>query len=137
MKKLFALSLMLIFMSSCSLNDDNEANYNFEILPVASVDIPSEFTLGETYPITVTYLKPTSCHVFKEFYYSKKLNERTVAPITLVYQNDNCQTLENTTEEATFNFIVTSNGSYVFKFWQGEDEAGEDQYLIIEVPVVE
>ena len=137
MKKLFALSLMLIFMSSCSLNDDNEANYNLEILPVASVDIPSEFTLGETYPITVTYLKPTSCHVFKEFYYSKTLNERTVAPITLVYQNDNCQTLENTTEEATFNFIVTSNGSYVFKFWQGEDEAGEDQYLIIEVPVVE
>jgi len=137
MKKLLALSLVLIFMSACSVNDDNNPNYNFEILPVASVDIPSEFTLGETYPIKVTYLKPTSCYYFKEFYYSKNLNERTVAPITLVYQNDNCQTLENTTEEATFNFIVTGNGSYVFKFWQGEDEAGEDQYLIIEVPVVE
>lgn len=137
MKKLLALSLVLIFMSACSINDGNDVNYNFEILPVASVDIPDEFTLGETYPIKVTYLKPTSCYVFKEFYYSKNLNERTVAPITLVYQNDNCQTLENTTEDATFNFVVTGNGSYVFKFWQGEDEAGEDQYLIIEVPVVE
>lgn len=125
-----------MFITSCSLNDDNDANYSFEVLPVESVEIPAEFTLGETYPIKVKYLKPTSCHVFKEFYYSKNLNERTVAPITLVYENDNCQTLENTLEEATFNFIVTGNGSYVFKFWQGEDEAGEDQYLTIEVPVV-
>ncbi len=136
MKKLLALSLVLMFITSCSLNDDNDANYSFEVLPVESVEIPAEFTLGETYPIKVKYLKPTSCHVFKEFYYSKNLNERTVAPITLVYENDNCQTLENTLEEATFNFIVTGNGSYVFKFWQGEDEAGEDQYLTIEVPVV-
>jgi hypothetical protein len=59
-----------------------------------------------------------------------------VAPITLVYENDNCETLDNVTEDATFNFIVTSNGSYIFKFWQGEDENGEDQYLTIEVPVV-
>lgn len=130
MKKLIALSLALIFATSCSL-DDNSSNYSFEVLPVVSVDIPTEFTLGETYPITVTYLKPSSCHLFKEFYYSKNLNERTVAPITIVYENDNCETLENVEEDATFNFIVTSNGSYIFKFWQGED-----QYLTIEVPVV-
>ncbi|MBP0902813.1 hypothetical protein ACFSKN_07315 [Mariniflexile gromovii] len=137
MKKLIALSLALVLLVSCSLNDDNDTHYSFEVLPVESVDIPSEFTLGETYPITVTYLKPTACHVFKEFYYSKNLNERTVAPITIVYENDNCETLDNVSEEATFNFIVTSNGSYIFKFWQGEDINGEDQYLTIEVPVVE
>lgn len=136
MKKLIALSLALVLLVSCSIDDDSNSNYGFEVLPVESVDIPSEFVLGETYPITVTYLKPTACHIFKEFYYSKNLNERTVAPITLVYDNDNCETLDNVTEDATFNFIVTSNGSYIFKFWQGEDENGEDQYLIIEVPVV-
>ncbi|MFD0990600.1 hypothetical protein ACFQ1R_10870 [Mariniflexile jejuense] len=135
MKKLIALSLALIFAMSCSIDDDN-TNYSFEVLPVESVDIPTEFTLGETYPITVTYLKPSSCHVFKEFYYSKNLNERTVAPITIVYDDKNCQTLDNVTEDATFNFMVTSNGSYIFKFWQGEDANGEDQYLTIEVPVV-
>ncbi|CAH8282772.1 hypothetical protein EV196_101626 [Mariniflexile fucanivorans] len=137
MKKLIALSLALVLLVSCSLDDNDNDNYSFEILSVESVDIPTEFTLGETYPITVTYLNPSTCHVFREFYYSKNLNERTVAPITLVYENDNCQTLENVTEDATFNFVVTSNGSYIFKFWQGEDENGEDQYLIIEVPVTE
>ena len=137
MKKLLALGLVLFLITSCSINDDNDTKYSFEVLPVESVDIPAEFTLGKTYPIKVTYLRPTSCHFFKEFYYSKNLNERTVAPITLVYQNDNCQTLETTTEDATFNFVVTGNGSYVFKFWKGEDADGKDQYLIIEVPVVE
>ncbi|WP_445731573.1 hypothetical protein [Mariniflexile sp.] len=136
MKKLIALSLALILCASCSLDDDNSSNYSFEILPVESVDIPNQFELGKTYPITVTYLKPSTCHVFREFYYSKNLNERTVAPVTYVLENNNCETLDAVSEEATFNFIVTGNGSYIFKFWQGEDANGEDQYLIIEVPVV-
>lgn len=135
MKKLITLCLTLTLFVSCSLDNDTP-NYRFEIIEVQSVDIPEEFTLGETYPITVTYLRPSTCHVFKEFYYSKNLNERTVAPVTLVYDDNNCKTLENTTAEATFNFMVTGNGSYIFKFWQGEDEDGEDQYLIIEVPVI-
>ena len=137
MKKLIALSLALVLLVSCSIDNENGSNYSFEILPVESVDIPSEFTLGETYPITVTYLKPSSCHLFKEFYYSKNLNERTVAPITIVYEDNNCETLDTITEDATFNFIVTGNGSYIFKFWQGEDANGEEQYLTIEVPVVD
>jgi len=45
--------------------------------------------------------------------------------------------LEDSIVASTFNFKVTSNGSYIFKFWQGEDEAGETQYLTIEVPVIE
>lgn len=134
MKKLLALSLVLLFFVSCSVDNDSP-NYSFEVLPVESVDIPTEFTLGETYPITVKYLKPSTCHVFKEFYYSKDLNERTVAPITLVYEGNTCEPLVDVEDEATFNFIVTSNGSYIFKFWQGEDTNGEDQYLTIEVPV--
>lgn len=136
MKKLITLCFAIVTLVSCSIDNDNDVNYHFEILPVESVDIPTEFVLGETYPITVTYLKPNTCHVFKEFYYSKNLNERTVAPITLVYDDKSCETLENSTTEATFNFMVTGNGSYIFKFWQGEDEDGEDQYLIIEVPVI-
>ena len=137
MKKLLALSLALILCASCDLNDDNSGNYSFEILPVDSVDIPSEFVLGETYPITVTYLKPSTCHSFREFYYVKNLNERTVAPIMYVFENNNCETLDDVTEDATFNFIVTSNGSYIFKFWQGEDANGDDLYLTIEVPVID
>jgi len=136
MKRLLVLSLTLVLFASCSLDDDS-TNYSFEILPVESVDIPSAFELGETYPITVSYFRPSTCHSFREFYYLKETNERTVAPVNNVLENTNCSDLENDLVEATFNFIVTSNGSYIFKFWQGEDANGEDQYLIIEVPVIE
>lgn len=135
MKRLVVFCLTLMLFASCSVDDDS-TSFSFEVLPVESVDIPDEFELGETYPITVSYLRPSTCHGFKEFYYLKENNERTVAPITYVFDNDDCETLEDNLVEATFNFIVTSNGSYIFKFWQGEDTDGETQYLIIEVPVV-
>lgn len=136
MKKLIALSLALFLFASCSFDDDS-SNFSFEILPIESVDIPDEFTLGQTYPITVSYFRPTSCHAFKEFYYLKENNERTVAAINYVFERNNCEDLSDELVEATFNFIVTSNGSYIFKFWQGEDANGEDQYLIKEVPVID
>jgi hypothetical protein len=135
MKRLVVFCLTLMLFASCSVDDDS-TSFSFEILPVESVDIPDEFELGETYPITVSYLRPSTCHGFKEFYYLKENNERTVAPITYVFDNNDCETLEDNLVEATFNFIVTSNGSYIFKFWQGEGTDGETQYLIIEVPVI-
>jgi len=136
MKKLTLLSLFLILFTSCSL-EDKSLDYNLEILPVESVDIPESFTLGETYPITVSYLRPSTCHTFKEFYYSKNNNERTIAVINYDYIDNNCEDLEDDLVEATFNFVVTGNGSYIFKFWQGVDENDVDQYLTIEVPVVD
>ncbi len=136
MKRLLVLCLSLLLFASCSLNDDDGKNYSFEVLPVESVDIPDSFELGETYPITISYFRPTTCYSFKELYYLKENNERTVAPITYVFENNDCTNLEDDLVEATFNFIVTSNGSYIFKFWQGEDTNGEDQYLTIEVPVL-
>ncbi|MDA9069514.1 hypothetical protein N8258_00655 [Algibacter sp.] len=135
MKRLVVFCLTLMLFASCSADDDS-TSFSFEVLPVESVDIPDEFELGETYPITVSYLRPSTCHGFKEFYYLKENNERTVAPITYIFDNNDRETLEDNLVEATFNFIVTSNGSYIFKFWQGEDTDGETQYLIIEVPVV-
>lgn len=136
MKKLLVLCLALLFFASCSIDDDSP-NFDFEILPVVSVDIPDEFELGQTYPITVSYYRPSDCHTFKEFYYMKENNQRTVAPINFVFKDDPCTTLNSTLTEATFNFIVESNGSYIFKFWQGLGENDEDIFLTIEVPVLE
>ena len=136
MKKLLTLCLTLVLFTACSVDDDS-VKFSFEVLPVDSVEIPDEFELGETYPITVSYSKPSTCHSFKEFYYLKENNQRTVAAINYVFENNECADLQNAMEEETFNFIVTSNGSYIFKFWQGENNEDEDQYLIIEVPVVE
>lgn len=135
MKKFFVLCIITLLFASCSIDDDGP-NFSFEILPVESVVIPDTFTLGETYPITVSYFRPSTCHTFKEFYYLKENNERTVAPINYVFERNDCETLQDELVNETFNFIVTSNGSYIFKFWQGKDNEGNGQYLTIEVPVV-
>jgi len=136
MKKLIILGFILTLFSSCDINNDG-SDFVLEILPVESVDIPDSFTLGEVYPITVTYLRPSTCHQFREFYYAKDNNIRTVAVITYNFLDNDCQDLENELVQETFNFKVTGNGSYIFKFWQGEDDNGENQYLTIEVPVTE
>ena len=135
MKKLVVFCLTLLFLASCTIKDDGD-NYSFDVLAIESVEIPDEFILGETYPITVSYFRPTTCHLFRDFYYFKENNERTVAVINTNFERNDCEVLEDQLVTASFNFKVTSNGSYIFKFWQGEDENQEDQYLIIEVPVV-
>lgn len=136
MKRLILITLSLLLFASCSL-DDKSQEYDLEVLPVESVEMPESFTLGEIYPITVSYLRPTTCNSFNEFYYRKSLNERTVAVIDYKVISNNCKDLSDELVEASFNFIVNSNGSYIFKFWQGVDENNEDKYLTIEVPVIE
>ncbi|WP_248724648.1 hypothetical protein [Seonamhaeicola sp. ML3] len=134
MKRIFLFCLTLILFASCNIDDDG-SNFSYEILPVESVDIPDEFTLGEVYPITISYFRPSTCYAFNDFYYLKDLNERTVAPINVVFNRNDCEILENELVEETLNFMVTNTGSYIFKFWQGEDNDGESQFLTIEVPV--
>lgn len=137
MKQLFLLCFIALSLASCSLNDDSASEFYTEILPIESVDIPIEFILGETYEITVSYLRPSGCHVFYDFYYASELNQRTIAVINAVYPNQNCQPLVDEQVDVSFNFKVTSNGTYIFRFWQGEDENGNDLYYIVEVPVVD
>lgn len=138
MKKIVALCFILLLFASCSLSSEDDTGYSFEVLPVENVEIPDEFVLGETYPITISYFRPTTCHTFKAFYYLKETNIRTVAPINYVSENnDTCTDLEDVVTEASFNFNVTSNGSYIFKFWHGKDDNNGDVYLTIEVPVID
>lgn len=137
MKKLFYLCLILLSCWSCSLEDDDYINYNFEFIPIEEVDIPSSFIIGETYQIKLHYNRPSSCHVFHDLYYRSDGPERTIAVVNVVYDNSNCEDLENSLIERSFYFRAIYDQVYIFKFWQGEDENGEDIYLIYEVPVVE
>ena len=133
MKKIISLFVLFFLFNSCS--PDSDPNYLFELLPVQSVDIPTEFTLGETYQITMHYIRPTTCHSFNTLYYDKDLNVRTIAIESAVLQGGNCEESPNDLVECSFNFYVTSNGSYIFKFWQGKDANGENIFLEYEVPV--
>lgn len=135
MKKILPFLALFFLLNSCS--SDNSPNYHFEILPITTVDIPTHFTLGQTYPITVHYNKPTSCYHFSSLYYDKNLNIRTIAIENAVEQANNCINLSaaDAVSSYTFNFYVTSNGSYIFKFYQGKDTNGQNIYLQYEVPV--
>ena len=135
MKKIIALFAIVFLFNACS--PDEGISYNLKLMPIVSVDIPTEFTLGQTYPITVHYIKPTTCYYFNQLYYEKDLNIRTVAVECAIEQRNNCIDLTGAEAEAsyTFNFYVTSNGSYIFKFYQGKNTNGENVFLEYEVPV--
>lgn len=135
-KKIISL-LVLVFIFNACTPDTHGDNYTLKLMPIESVDIPTEFTLGQTYPITVHYSKPTTCHYFNNLYYEKDLNKRTIAVECAIKQSTTCQELtgENAVGDYTFNFYVTSNGSYIFKFYQGDDANGVPIFLEYEVPV--
>src|SRR5690606_35214219 len=105
MKKLVFLCIVMLSLASCNVDDDSNQFYN-EILPIESVVIPEEFVLGKVYPFTVKYIRPAGCYVFYNFYYTRELNQRTVAVVNSVYPNQNCGTAEEAETEATFNFQV-------------------------------
>ena len=135
MKRILSLLALFFLLNSCST--DSSPNYTFELLPIQSVDIPAEFTLGQTYPITVHFNLPTTCHYFNTMYYDKNLNVRTIAIESAVEQRNDCHNLStaDAASQYTFNFYVTSNGSYIFKFYQGKDANGQDIFLQYEVHV--
>ncbi|WP_104735044.1 hypothetical protein [Hanstruepera ponticola] len=135
MKKLVVCLLFMLALS-CS-TDDGMDPVSFVILPVEDAIVPTEFERYETYDIYLEYLRPTSCHGFNDIYYTRETNERTVAIVAKYFQsNNNCVEIDEPTE-ASFRFKATTEDLYIFKFWQGEDENGEDQYMIIEVPVID
>jgi hypothetical protein len=137
MKRYALLVLTLIFTSiftSCSLDDDT----NFigtEIIPIESVEIPEYFVFGERYEILITYNRPSTCYQFYNFYYDINENERVVAIINSVYSDNSCVEEEESVT-VTLNFETRSNETYLFKFYQGVDEEGEDIYYLVEVPVL-
>ncbi|MFK7781191.1 hypothetical protein [Psychroserpens sp.] len=137
MKKIILLGFIICSMWSCSTGDDNAPDFYYETLPIESVNLPEEFQLGSTHQISMTYLRPSGCHLFNDFYFVSEGNQRTIAIINTVFPDQDCETFDYELEEVSFNFQVNSFEDYVFRFWQGEDNNGNDIYYIVEVPVVD
>jgi hypothetical protein len=139
MKKLLVLFLSILVFSSCDLESDNPS-YHLEVLPVVSYEIPGTFVKGETYPIKLWYRLPTTCHGFNGIYYQKDATTtRTIGIHSYVLDRNDCQPLSDELEPivATFNFMVTSTGSYLFKFYKGKDEEGNPVFESVEIPVLD
>ena len=140
MKRLLFICIAILTFWSCSIDDDGgvgTVDYNFEFIPIEEVVIPDSFVFGETYEISVSYFRPSSCHTFHDFYFVAEEEVRTVAVINVVYDHSDCEPLEDELVEASFDFKVIYDQIYEFKFWQGEDETGEDIFLTFEIPVIE
>ena len=138
MKKIILLISMFFVLNSCS-TDGDDTNYNFELLKIESVDIADSFIVGQTYPVVMRYKKPSTCHYYNGFYYDKgtgtESNVRSIAIESAVALRDDCEVLTDEIVECSFNFIATAEGSYIFKFYQGKDDLGNNVFLEYEIPV--
>jgi hypothetical protein len=128
------LCFLVLVLNSCKLEDDR-VNFRFVPLQIVSADVPESFDLNETYQITVRYIRPDGCVFFEGFDVTKEdTTIRNVVAIGSDFYEEQC-TLAVEELEASFDFICLYEGTYLFRFWSGEDENGEPQYIEIEVPV--
>lgn len=138
MKKIFFRLLFfttLLLVNSCT--NDDAPNFHFVPLQIVSAELPEFFSLNQTYQIRVTYTKPDTCTSFSGFDVTPK--DVTVRNVVVIGTTRTDQeTCDETPIEgvATFGFVVNHFQTYVFRFWQGEDENGEQQYFEVEVPVI-
>ncbi len=134
MKRILLILITIISFSACSLDDDTP-NRHFEYIAVTEVDIPAEFTFGEVYEIIVSYTLPNSCYSFYNFDYIYDGTSREVYTYAIVNDDVTCP---QTTIDGEYIISVEARQqeTYTFKFWQGRDNQGNDEYLIIEVPVI-
>lgn len=134
-KIFFALSLVLLF-SGCSADDEPTPRLVYEFVPIVSTNLPEEFTAGESYELLFTYSLPTSCHNYKAINVEPLEDGSTGIGVIAYYDaNKECNEVARTAETG-FDFVAGEEEFYIFKFWQGQNEQGENQFLTVEIPVV-
>lgn len=134
-KVISLLVLIALLFTNCSIDDGEAPIVNYEILPIVEVELPSSFIFGERYQIPVIFDYTNSCQRFAGFDVNSTLNERVITVVAAV-TFDNCIDEEERTQQ-NLNFLVASNGSYVFKFFTGLDTDNEPTYLEYTIPVEE
>ncbi len=134
MKKALLILIAIISFSACSLDDDTPSQH-FERIAATEVDIPDEFTLGETYDIVVSYTLPSTCYSFYNFDYIHDETSREIYTYAIVNDDVTC-TQTTLDSEYIISIEARQEDTYTFKFWQGSDNQGNDEYLIVEVPVI-
>jgi len=134
-----AMCLILIFLiSSCSVGDENgqESDFSFELVKIDSVVAPDTLQLSQKNQFKVFYTRPSPCYEFARFDFSLLEKTAEVAVVNAVYNNEgDCNNGGGETTIESFSFMAQNTGFYTFKFYQGDNDQGEAQYLEIEIPV--
>jgi hypothetical protein len=126
MKPIFLILAFSFLIISCDASYQ-EPEQSLETIPVSSVDMPTKYAKDSITEIPVSYIRPTVCHSFYDFYYFRENNDRTVAIITLKQNSGSCPASQ-TSYTVPLKFKPTALGTYHFKFWTGVNAQGVDQY---------
>jgi hypothetical protein len=133
MKRLFLVLIISLSLFACSL--DGDKNFNLDIVPINAVEMPTAFRVDSVTQIPISYIRPTACHEFSNFYYNTIGNERTVAIYCSRNVNQNCTPSTDYEITVPLNFKPKDIGTYHFRFWSGVNDEGVDQYIEHEVIV--
>lgn len=128
MKKIILILFLVSLFVSCSKNQDERLQYQFETIVVKSVVFPTKFAKDSITEIPMKYILPTNCYGFNGFYYLKEANNRTVAIETIKYLQNNC-TANTTERQDILKFKPILTGTYHFKFWKNTTPAGLDEFF--------
>jgi len=138
MKKMKKIALFLVLMTtllSCSV--DKADTYTNYVLPVDSYTLPETFKVGGSHEIKLKYQKPTACYIYGGIYYYSEDKTRTIGVYASVKDGETCTGEVPPLTEVSFNFTPTTAGTYTFKFYKGEDDAGENTFEDVEIVVAE
>lgn len=136
MKKIALILTIFITVLSCS--SDNSPNFAYELLPVEQAVVPAEMVVDQEYEIQVSYIQPTDCHAFSDFYYEVDGDTRTIAIVSVYSTSGNCTSqVPDNIVERSFTFKPLQATTYTFRFWNGEDENGQDIYTEYQVTATE
>ena len=135
MKRLKVLMLIALFISqSCSLENDNTL-FSFDIVAISEIEIPVEFEINTIVEIKTYYVQKSQCHVFYDYIFKQiKKNEIEVYLAETYIENGACEQ-ENFKVERSFKLKIQGYDKYSFRFWNGRNEQGENQFITVEVPV--
>ena len=131
----FLIPVLFIFFFSCSSDDEPVVEpIAYEKVPIISTNLPQELTAGQMYKLRITYERPTRCHKLAQVQIEELKGEYFFSIVTSYNEDQACEP-EDLTAATTVDFVPEPEEIYIFNFWQGKNEQGEDVYLTVEVPV--
>jgi hypothetical protein len=132
MKKILLVVFTSIILLSCSNNES--INFEYTFVPITEIIAPVSFTFGETDTLKLKYKLPNGCYHFNDVYYEYKDSTRIVAISAIRELNTYC-TEAIITEEYALLVTAKQEEDYLFKFWKGTVNNGENIFEEVIVPV--
>ena len=135
MKKLWILCMMSAVLIACAPGDDDYPV--FVLGPIQEVEPPASYRVDSISEFTIRYSRPNTCHLFNGFYYVPNGLTRTVAVEYAKMDRTDCEVEQNPVYEVPLRFKPRNSGTYLFRFWDGQNSDGSNHYLEIEAIVPE